>query len=152
MQVIVTISGSKQLQRRLKNIDLGMHNLAPAFAKIGQQAADYYMTQGFLSQGGVFNHKWSPLNHSYAVRKAKTYPGRPPLVRTGKMLSGFRYQADNTSVTIGNRMPYFKYHQSTRADRHKMPWRPMMGINEDIKRIARTEIAASISSAIKKAT
>lgn len=150
MQVSVVISGNKQLKSKLKRIAASFSNLSPAFNSIGEQMAHYYQTQGFLSQGGVFGGDWKALNRSYAVRKSKRYPGRPPLVASGKMISGFRYDASNTGVIVGNRMPYFKYHQST-LPRKKIPRRATMGVNDPIKNIIHDAIAKDIAAKIRRA-
>jgi phage gpG-like protein len=150
MQITVTISGSKQLRNKLGRIATGMHNLSGAFNEIGEELSKYYMTQGFLSQGGVFGEDWNPLSRSYALRKAKKWPGRPPLVASGKMISGFRYDASATGVVIGNRMPYFKYHQST-LDRKKIPRRATMGVNDPVKAMIHAAIVNDITNTIRRA-
>lgn len=151
MQITIVITGSRQLKKRLTRIGAGMHDFSAAFKTMGDKMATYYQTQGFLSQGGVFGQDWPRLSRSYAVRKAKKYPGRPPLVASGKMLSGFRFESTPTSVTVGNRMPYFKYHQSTRKPRRKIPRRAMMGINDPIKRIIHDTIVADMNAKLRKA-
>lgn len=150
MQVTITLTGSTQLRNKLGRIATGMRNLSGAFTDIGEELSTYYQTQGFLSQGGVFGEDWEPLSRSYAVRKAKRYPGRPPLVATGKMLSGFRYEVGPTFVVIGNRMPYFKYHQST-LERHKIPRRASMGVNDPVKRIIHDAIVNDLTNTIRRA-
>ena len=64
---------------------------------------------------------WKPLSRSYAAWKAKHFPGKPLLVRTGRLL---RSLANKTSDTIdiqektaftygfdADRIPYGVYHQ-----------------------------------------
>lgn len=150
MQIAITITGSKQLKSKMSRIGNGMHDLSGAFTQIGEDLSHYYQTQGFLSQGGVYGQDWAMLSRSYAIRKSKRYPGRPPLVASGKMLSGFRYDASATGVVIGNRMPYFKYHQST-LPRKKIPRRATMGVNDPVKKMIHDAIVADITNKIRRA-
>lgn len=144
----IRITGSADAVKKLDKFGSSLFNLRDAMNDIGEQAAHYYGNQGFLSQGGVFGAKWAPLSAKYAAKKAKMYPGRPTLVRTGKMLSGFRFSADDQSVLVTNRMPYFKYHQST-APRSKIPRRATMGINSAIKRIVRDTVQEEVRKKLK---
>jgi phage gpG-like protein len=118
--------------------------------EIGSSAAKYYSNQGFNSQGGVFGSKWSPLARRTILRKSKTYPGRSPLVATGKMRDSFTYTASNRQVLIGNKMDYFKYHQST-LPRKKLPRRQTMGINSPIKQMIQGIVSAEVKRKIKAA-
>lgn len=117
---------------------------------IGDQAADYYANQGFNSQGGVFGSPWARLKTSTLLRKTKRYPGRPPLVATGAMRDSFTHVAGSQQVLIGNKVDYFKYHQST-APRLRLPRRQMMGINVPISRMVKSTIEQEIRKKIRLA-
>lgn len=57
---------------------------------------------------------------------------------------------DVNSVTIGNKMDYFKYHQSS-APRSKLPRRVMMSTGGNVKTIIGDIIQADIEGKIEKA-
>lgn len=150
MQLYITIKGTREIQQKLKKLGPNLHNLRGAMEEIGDQAADYYANQGFNSQGGVFGSPWKRLKTATLLRKAKTYPGRPPLVATGNMRDSFTYTAASQQVLIGNKADYFKYHQST-APRTRLPRRQMMGINAPISRMVKSAIETEIRKKIRLA-
>lgn len=150
MQISIIITGSKETRAKLERLGRAILIMPDAMNDIGERLTRYYSTVGFLSQGGVFQQRWKPLSTNYALRKARMYPGRPPLVKTGKMMSGFRYESAPTQVRIFNRMPYFAYHQST-DPRTKIPFRPMMGINSAIKRDVGDAIKRHIENKLRTA-
>lgn len=118
--------------------------------KIGDEAARYFANQGFSSQGGVFGARWSPLAKRTIVQKSKRFPGKSPLVRTGKMRDSFTYSASSRQVVIGNKMDYFKYHQST-LPRTKLPRRQMMGVNGPVRKMVQDIISDEIKLKIRNA-
>lgn len=150
MNIVVTITGSAAVQAKLRKLGSSLYDLKASMADIGRDAADYYANQGFGSQGGVFGQSWRPLSVRYAAKKAGTYPGRPPLIATGKMKNSFTYSSTPSSVLVSNTAPQFKYHQSS-APRSKIPRRVMMGVNEPVKRIVRETIQAEITRKIRVA-
>lgn len=148
MNLQIKITGTRQLKQKLTRLGSSLYDLRSSMGKIGNEAAKYYSNQGFNSQGGVFGANWSPLARRTVLRKSKTYPGRQPLVATGKMRDGFTYSASARQVLIGNKMDYFKYHQST-LPRKKIPRRQTMGINNPIKNMIRDIIAAEVKGKIQ---
>lgn len=150
LQFQVEIKGSKETRQRLKRIGTGLFDLRHSMNQIGSEAGRYYANQGFNSQGGVFGASWSPLARTTILRKSKKYPGRPPMVATGKMRNSFTYSASSRQVLIGNKVDYFKYHQST-APRRRLPRRAMMGVNDPIKRMVRDVITKEIHGKIRSA-
>ena len=78
---------------------------------------------------------WPPLNPTYAAWKAKRFPGRPTLVRTGRLyrsLTGRGTGADarvalgDREVRIGTRVPYAIRHV---RGTQNMPVRDPMGMS-----------------------
>lgn len=134
VSVTVKITGDKEEIAKLKKLGHSLHDFSKAMDMIGNEVVRYYSGQGFASQGGVFNNVWPSLNPLYAKQKAVDYPGRGILVKTGDMQRDFIYKATSKNVTISNTAPYFKYHQSTEP-RSKMPYRPMMIVNDEVKGI-----------------
>lgn len=123
------IEGVTEMSRVIRGIDDKANNLRPEFQKVGKYLKKFYSNDVFASEGGVIGEKWQGLNPQYASWKAKKYPGKGILVRTGKMKGAFEYKATKTSTTISNPTSYFKYHQS-RASRSKIPRRVMMKLDE----------------------
>ena len=148
IQMQIKITGTKQLKQKLTRLGSSLYDLRNSMGKIGNEAAKYYSNQGFNSQGGVFGTTWSPLARRTLARKTKRFPGRPPLVATGKMRDGFTYVASARQVVIGNKMDYFKYHQSTLL-RTRLPRRQTMGINAPIKNMIRDIISAEVKGKIQ---
>lgn len=142
-----------------------------AFQSIGKELTSYFSQQVFNSEGGILGDKWAPLNERYRNYKAtghtvldlalqrekrigdgvNVYPGRGILVRTGAMQNSFTYDADNNSLTVGNTADYFVFHQSTREPREKIPRRPMMALNEDVKTIISEIIDKDIKDKLRDA-
>lgn len=151
MQITVTVTGSKELQRAFHKLGASLLIYDAAMKDTGEALTDYYSTVAFASQGGVFGSQWARLSPRYAVQKAKTHPGRPILVKTGKMIGGFRYRHNNTSAEIYNRMSYFEYHQSTAEPRRRLPRRQTMGINAPVRRMIMEIFDKDIKQKIRKA-
>lgn len=147
LELDLEIKGVKEVTKMLTNVGLDVRDLKGAMADVGDHAKKYFGGQVFASRGGVLGQTWPRLSPSYAARKAKRYPGRPVLVRTGLMQRSFTSTPSNMSVTIGNDAPWFKYHQSSAA-RTKIPRRVMIGIyngmQEDVTGIIATALAKKI--------
>lgn len=132
MALSVRIDGTVQLSQVLKGLSYDLSHMKSAMSDIGNEAKRYFSGQVFASRGGAINQRWAPLNAAYAVWKARHYAGRPPMIRTGALQQSFTSDATNTSVTIGNDSPYFKYHQSTAA-RKRLPRRAMIGMYSQLQ-------------------
>ena len=150
LSMSITISGTKKTQEKLKRLGSSLYDFKGAMGEIGAEGAKYYSNQAFASQGGVFGGRWASLSPRYAAIKAVLYPGRPMMVRTGKMQDSFTYAASSKEVLIGNSAPQFKYHQST-APRSKMPRRAMMGVNDPVRKMVRTIIEADVRKKMRAA-
>lgn len=150
LAVTVRITGTQDVINKLKRLDLGLLNFEKPLKTIGSELIDYYEGQVFASQGGALGVKWVALSAKTQAYKRKHYPqyATSPLIRTGQMrYNSFHFSASSNHLTIENSAPYFKYHQSTEA-RHKIPYRPMMGLNSDTNNIIKNVIKADIKSMI----
>lgn len=148
MQVSVTISGDKEFIKKLDALGPKLQNFEGAFMLLGRELSNFYGSKVFASRGGALGDRWAPLSPVYAVQKAKKFPGRGILSATGMMERSFTTKVTPSLLVIGNDAPYFKYHQST-EERHKLPRRPMMGVNSEVKAIVQTIIQADIKEKIK---
>jgi hypothetical protein len=148
LQVTVKISGSKEFNTKIKKLGKELYLLKEPMSQIGQDLKEYYASVGISSQGGVFGKKWAPLNRRYALMKSKKYPGRSPLVASGKMSKSYYYKAEQSSVYVGNDDPKFPFHQSS-APRSKMPLRQTIGVNQPVKSIVKDHLIYGINKKIK---
>lgn len=146
----IKVSGTADIHRKLRKLGTSLTDLRISMMEIGDDTARYFSNQGFNSQGGVFGAVWKPLTRSTMNQKAKKYPGRSPLVRTGKMRDSFTYVASSRQVLVGNSADYFKYHQST-LPRNKLPRRQMMGVNSQIQKIIKERIEDDVRRKIQVA-
>lgn len=118
----------------------------------------------FESKGGSIGKKWAPLSPAYALWKGRHFPGRPLLVRTGRMK---RSLTDSTSrdmifsrkggrqLIIGTRVFYAKYHQyGYRKDSPKrvLPARPFIKVDQGVANKFAEEMRKDVELAMKDST
>ena len=152
LQITVKISGTQEVIDKLRRLDDGLMNFSESMAQIGDELKSYFSGQVFASQGGVLGVRWPTLAAGTILYKRKHYPAyaTTPLIRTGGMQESFTADSTGRSVTISNTAPYFKYHQSN-APRTKIPYRPMMGINDDVQTIVHKILQAEVQRKIEAA-
>lgn len=150
LSISVNISGDKEKIAGLKKLGQSLTMLQGAMNTIGKSLTDYSSTKVFASRGGILGDTWDDLSPAYKLLKAKQYPGRSPLVKTGHMQRSFAHEADDTSVTIFNEAEYFAYHQSNEPRSH-LPRRAMMAVNNDIRTMVADIINYDINEKIRKA-
>jgi len=151
LSVAITIKGDKETIAKLGKLGSSFLNFQMAMRSIGDELTRYYGNNVFNSQGGAIGQKWPALAQSTKDAKAKRFFTATPLVNTGAMKQGFTSTfPDVNSVTIGNKMDYFKYHQSS-APRSHLPRRVMMSTGGNVKTIIGTIIDADIQGKIAKA-
>lgn len=149
LELSLEVKGVEQVTRMLTNIGADVQDLKGAMTEVGEHAKKYFGGQVFASRGGVLGQPWPRLSPGYASQKAKRYPGRPVLVRSGLMQRSFTSKPSAMSVTIGNDAPWFKYHQSSAA-RKKIPRRVMIGVYNGMQSDVTKIIAAALSEKIKR--
>lgn len=151
LSVAITIKGDKETIAALGKLSSSFLNFQMAMRSIGKELTNYYGNNVFNSQGGAIGQRWPALAQATKNYKAKKYFTGTPLVNTGAMKQGFESTfPDVNSVTIGNKMYYFKYHQSS-APRTRLPRRVMMSTGGNVKTIIGTIIDADIKAKIEKA-
>lgn len=149
LDVALEVKGDAQVKRSLVAVGLGVRDLRSAMNEVGRGAVKTFSGPVFTSRGQFIGESWPRLSDDYAARKAKKYPGRPVLVRTGEMQGGFKYESTGMSVTIYNPVPHFIYHQST-APRTKIPRRAMIGIYKGLDADVRNTVSAVIARKIQE--
>jgi phage gpG-like protein len=149
LSVQVNITGGDEIKDKLDKLGQSLYMFEAAMDSIGQSLVTYYSTLPFNSQGGVYDNVWPALSEAYALWKAK-HLGTPILVAddTPHMQDSFTYQADQTSVTVGNSADYFEYLQ---LGTNRMPQRQMIGVNDDVRGLINDIINSDIQAKIAAA-
>jgi len=150
IEVSFTFDGQKQVTNRLQSTARGIRDLSASMSSIGLYLSHLYGGEVFASRGGIIGESWQSLSQDYAADKAKKWPGRPPLIRTGAMRSNFRFDSDASSARIYNPTPYFKYHQSSDPRSGHLPRRVMMKVDDtrrrEVLRIIQAEINRKVGA------
>ena len=152
LSVTIKVNGSEEVINKLRRLGTGLKDFGEAFGMLGSELANYYSEVSFSDQGGNLGVRWPTLAASTVKYKLKYYPqyATKPLVRTGTMQGSFRSEASAQRLRIFNTAPYYIYHQSTEA-RTKIPWRPMMLVNDDAMNIIKKILIADIERKIEAA-
>lgn len=134
MDIQISIRGDKEFKAKLLAFVGQEMNLRRSMGAMSLYLTRFYSGEVFASRGGVISEPWPALNPSYAAWKARMWPGRPPLIRTGVMQQGFKFKSGKLSTELWNDAEYFEYHQEGRG----VPQRTMMKVDETrAKRIAK---------------
>ena len=124
----ITITGDRELIGKLNAFTgSGGLNLKRSLGASGVYLTRFFSGEVFVSRGRVIGKPWAPLNSSYAVWKARQFPGRPPLIRSGEMNRGFFFNESARKLELGNRADHFDIHQEGRGN---VPERVMMLVDE----------------------
>jgi len=128
----VRVEGSSELAVRLRKFGTSILDLTNSMDDIGRYLQTFISGEVFASRGGVIGEPWAPLNDNYAAWKARTFPGRPPLVRTGLMQRSFRYKSTPLTSSLWNETDYFDFHDNGNG----VPQRVMTKLDEQrVRRI-----------------
>jgi phage gpG-like protein len=144
MKIKITIQGSDKVKKELNKIMSRLSDFSSDFQAMGVDLVRFYSTIPFVSRGSVYGGYWTPLNKAYEAWKAKKYPGRPILVRTGKMQQSFKADHTKRSLKIYNSVEYFKKHQLGEG----VPQRRMLGVNPQIIAIIKDSLTKSIKAKV----
>lgn len=109
------------------------------FGPVFKQARENLKTlfrNNFL-QNGLPAGGWKPLDAEYGSWKSINFPGRGPMVRSGKLfrslseLRGNPNKIDKKEATFGTNIKYAEFHQSGTRN---MPARPVVFVTERYER------------------
>lgn len=150
--------------------DVDLHRVAVAFERAGAEVVqlgkyvfpelskllEEHEAQQFDEEGGGPAGTWAPLSEQYAAQKARMYPGKGILERTGTLRAALtgassfarREWSDDDFAfgTVG--VPYASFHQTGTA---RMPKRPPVdfgsGFEADVQRIAEQGLRRALREA-----
>lgn len=128
MDFSITIEGEKQLSRRLLIVTDGIKDFTEPLRSSGNELQKTFQIN--MQQEGELFGGWAPRVPRY--KDGQRIDTWPLLNRTGKMYDSFYSLVKPDSLILGNRSPYFKYHQSNKP-RKKLPRRVMMKIDNQRK-------------------
>ena len=145
LQYNITVDGEVQLHEALVGRLGQIEDLRPVFRQIaGDIKAGIVRT--FNAEGADEGKPaWQPLSKIYAEWKAKHFPGKPILQRSGKLMAaftggaGYIEEITEDSLEIGGQgVPYAIYHQSHRPRKSNLPRRAFLMLSDAMKeRISR---------------
>lgn len=122
----VSITGDKELARNLNTFAGSSLDLTKSMGATGMYLTKFFSGEVFASRGQVFGKPWPALNPNYAAFKAREFPGRPPLIRTGLMNKSFKHKSTSLTTSLWNEAEYFRNHQEGIG----VPERIMMHIDQ----------------------
>ncbi|MEW1951035.1 hypothetical protein AB0280_17510 [Pseudarthrobacter sp902506025] len=125
-EIQVSISGDKELVRKFRTFAAGQLDLHRSMGATGLYLTRFFAGEVFASRGGVIGARWPRLNENYAIWKARHWPGKVPLIRTGLMNRSFKHQSTKLTTSLWNEAKYFEYHQDGRG----VPQRVMMKVDQ----------------------
>lgn len=130
MPATITINGDKRVVERLGKIQSFVKSPKKAFNEVGNMLVEEFQ-DNFPAEGQRLGARWEKLAKSTMIQKARLgYGAKPILVRTGKLMRGFKKQVTNLMVRVHNPVSYFRYHQL--GEGHN-PKRRMIDAPERIK-------------------
>lgn len=152
LAITIKVTGTQEVIDKLKRLESGLKDFTAPLEAIGEELKAFFSGQVFASQGGVLGVRWPTLAVATMVYKRKHYPSyaTTPLIRTGAMQHSFEKQSSRNMLRVYNTAPYFVYHQSSAA-RHKIPYRPMIGVSPDVENIIKKIMEADIKAKIEAA-
>ena len=142
MQISITITGDRETIAYLSRVGNDLNDMRDTMGEIGTELKSFFSEDVFATQGGAISNKWPSLKPATVRQKSARYRAYSsvPLIRTGTMKNSFYDKVSTNSVEIGNEAPHFVYHQSS-APRTRIPYRPMLAVNDKVKTIVRTVVS-----------
>ena len=119
VRFIFDFAGEAQVDRTLEGLTERALDARPAWAVIMRRLARAEGTQ-FRTEGAYASGGWAPLSPAYAARKARAYPGKPILERTGRLVRSLTSptapdairRSEPHLMEFGTSVPYGRYHQT----------------------------------------
>lgn len=143
----ITVQGDTELVRKLRKFGVSVLDLSDSMDESGRYLSRFFSGEVFASRGQVFGKPWPALNDNYAAFKARVFPGRPPLIRSGLMNRSFKHKSTKLTTSLWNESKYFQYHQEGRG----VPERVMMHVDEKRERAVVGFVAEDINGKMSAA-
>ena len=124
--ITVSITGDKELSAKMVKFAGSNLKLHRSMGAIGLYLTKFFSGEVFASRGQVYGRPWQALNDRYAAWKARKFPGRPPLIRSGLMNRSFKHKSTSLTTSLWNEAEYFDAHNEGR----EVPQRVMMRIDQ----------------------
>ena len=137
MRLSFDFYGDQQVDRTLARVQDDINDFRPAWEAIADDFVSIEQAQ-FASQGATGSGGWAPLSPIYAAWKARHYPGKPTLERTGQLkasLTGRPFgveRIDPKSMAVGSDVDYGLFHQQ---GTERMPRRRPVELTEINRRM-----------------
>jgi len=133
IKMSVSIQGEKEVKHRFNKVIFGLEDNKPWLKRLGDECIYPVIKSTFAQQGMP---RWAPLSPSYAIWKAKHYPGRGTLVLTGalglslisKASANSHYVLTEDRLEIGSNLDVGKWNLGLlhQMGTKKMPKRPII--------------------------
>lgn len=130
MKLSIDINGDKRVLQTFEAMEKKLASPTKELKAVGDYAITEF-SENFPAEGKRLNEPWKALAESTIRQRARLgYGAHPILVRTGKLMKGFRKDVQKFMVRVYNPVEYFKYHQ---AGGGHLPQRRMIIATEKIK-------------------
>lgn len=146
MDLQITLEGEKQVSRRLLVVADGITNFEQPLRNIGGELHKTFQ-DNFAAEGALFGG-WAERKPQYS--RGERVDTWPILNKTGRMKQSFRDNVGKTELIISNEASYFKYHQSNKEPRTRLPRRVMMKIDMERKNFIVKEFQRYIVGLMRK--
>ena len=137
MRFTFRVEGETQIDRTLLRWADNLDDATPLWDRLADRFAVAEGRQ-FASEGGYGSGGWTPLSPVYAAWKARSYPGKRILQRTGALFDSLTRRPFGIEVltakamTVGSGIDYGKYHQ---AGGGSLPQRRPVELPESERRV-----------------
>jgi len=109
--ITLEISGTRRAFDLINNIQKGVADFSKPLAEVGDVMISEF-EQNFDSSGRRLGEPWKKLQASTIKERIRLgYGAGPILVRTGKLMRGFKQEVTKYFVRVSNPVEYFVYHQ-----------------------------------------
>lgn len=110
LHISLNIEGAGNMKAALGKVE----DVITDFKPILQDISTYLLGQfvaDWSTRGQLIGESWAELNPKYQLAKAKTFPGRGILERSGFMEGAFELEVQDKQAIISNLAPYANFHQ-----------------------------------------
>lgn len=145
--ISVSVTGDKELSAKMVKFAGTNLTLHRSMGAIGLNLTKFFSGEVFASRGQVYGRLWPALNDKYAAWKARAFPGRPPLIRSGLMNQSFRSKSTALTTSLWNEAEYFDAHNKG----HGVPQRVMMRIDQQRELRIVKYIVSDLTTQMEKA-